>query len=282
MSNNDFYHIITSSSTKVKLAFPKNGSLLDFFDNDSLQICNVPLHNARLQETSPTVAKQGFCCLNLDTSISNPNDKVQLEKEVEQLTATLLQTLGGKAALNLGHVVRTEISTGKQPEQDRPPAPFVHADWNEERIAQLGENLDDKSVLTNEQLTTHGVQQFMNESEHWAIYNLWVPLKLVTNRPLALCDMATVRKVDILKDIQFKNQTHMRGNILSLQPHSQQQWYYYPLMQSNEALLFMQYDSAQDRADFRPVFHSAIKLIDSPDFNTSPRQSIEFRFIVRL
>ena len=88
----------------------------------------------------------------------------------------------------------------------------------------------------------------------------------------------------MIHDLQFKNTDKndkgTAGNILSLKYSAHYRWLYYPLMQSNELLIFKQFETNSNLDDFIPVFHTAFKIIDQPTIKFPMQESIEFRFLV--
>jgi hypothetical protein len=90
---------------------------------------------------------------------------------------------------------------------------------------------------------------------------------------LALCDARTVDEADLIAtERRAKNRV---GETYRLAFNENQRWYYFPQLQSDEALLIKTYDSLQDgRARFSP--HAAFTNPYAGS-EAAPRQSIETR-----
>lgn len=274
----NFYNASIATSIDVPITFTLDGSILDFpNENDrgkETHICTV--HNARETVKAPTLAYEGFQLFNHDIKFDDVSDDAQLESNVDLLQRFIQKQTGATSALFLGHVVRQENFDRHK------PSTFVHADWSGERVQKLGVE-DDPLILTNRDINSERVRHLIEEKDHWSIFNIWIPLKTVVNRPLALCDVHSVEHDDVVHNLRFKDPDSDRkaakGNILSLKFRDHYRWFYYPLMQSNELLIFKQFDSVEGAASFIPVFHTAFKVVDDNDQRFPMRESIELRFL---
>ena len=274
----NFYNASIATSIDVPITFTLDGSILDFpNENDrgkETHICTV--HNARETVEAPTLAYEGFQLFNHDIKFDDVSNGAQLESNVDLLQRFIQKQTGATSALFLGHVVRQENFDRHK------PSTFVHADWSGERVQKLGVE-DDPLILTNRDINSERVRHLIEEKDHWSIFNIWIPLKTVVNRPLALCDVHSVEHDDVVNNLRFKDPDSDRkaakGNILSLKFRDHYRWFYYPLMQSNELLIFKQFDSVEGAASFIPVFHTAFKVVDDSDQRFPMRESIELRFL---
>ena len=274
----NFYNAIIATSINVPITFTLDGSILDFPNETDrgkeTHTCTV--HNARETTKAPTLADEGFQLFNHDIKFHEVSDEAQLENNVELLQEFIQKQTGTTAALFLGHVIRQEDFKRHK------PATFVHADWGRERVQKLGIE-DDPLILTNRDISTERLRHLIKETDHWSLFNIWIPLKTVVNRPLALCDVNSVEHDDVIHNLRFKDpdsdQKAAKGNILSLKFREHYRWFYYPLMQSNELLIFKQFDSVEGAASFIPVFHTAFKVVDDNDQRFPMRESIELRFL---
>jgi hypothetical protein len=272
-----------AASIEANITYPIDGSLLDFFSDKGKEQHSCSILNARVTAIEPRLDKEGFCLTTTDSIIENVYDVTNLQSYARHLETILQAYLDAKDTFLIGHIIRKEDSNGEQPEVNRPTASFVHADWNAVRIKKLGKE-HDPFVTNNPDATPSRVKQFLEPASQWSIYNIWLPLQTVTNRPLVLCDVQSVKASDIIHDLRFKNteknEQGTMGNILSLKYKNDYRWLYYPLMQPNELLIFKQYDSNQNIDNFIPVFHTAFKVIEDPKIKFPMRESIEFRFLV--
>merc|ERR1711920_1094006 len=118
-------------------------------------------------------------------------------------------------------------------------------------------------------------------------YNLWQPTTYpVEMNPLALMDWTTTSKEEVRKvalGYKIKPTTdkstgeQIPAEAMIAQPiyNKDHGWYFYPNMQTDEALVFTQVDGRQGYA--RHTFHTAVKHQLKP--NPIPRQSVEVRLL---
>jgi hypothetical protein len=104
--------------------------------------------------------------------------------------------------------------------------------------------------------------------------NLWRPIRApVRDFPLAICDASSIRGDQLVAvDLLFPGR---RGEIYYLTYAATQRWYYAPDMQTHEAWLIKNYDSAVNG----PARFAAHSAFDEPSrgLRVDPRESIEVR-----
>ncbi len=109
------------------------------------------------------------------------------------------------------------------------------------------------------------------------VINVWRPIRgPLQDSPLALCDARSVRPQDLVPvDLVYPDRT---GETYSVTYDPAHQWFYFPEMRADEALLLKCYDSETDgRARFAP--HTAFSDPTTPA-DALPRESIELRSFV--
>jgi hypothetical protein len=183
------------------------------------------------------------------------------------------------------------------------PAHLAHGDYTlrsaPERLQRLAEppakNDTLRSIIEQGQslLDPEKVAQVLNEDRRFAIINVWrnIAEEPVATHPLALCDAQSVYPED-LAVFEIHYQDRVGENYFS--KHTpRHQWYYYPAMTRDEALLIKQWDSAgtlarskgrqSDSADAQAPctfsFHSAFQDPSTPP-DAPQRWSIEVRCVV--
>ena len=116
------------------------------------------------------------------------------------------------------------------------------------------------------------------------IVGLWRPLATAAlqDAPLALAAVASVAPDDLVPNAIVYPQR--RGETYAVLHNPRHRWYYYPRMTSDEAILFLHYDSRQmaageGRAHAGTVPHTAFEEPGTP-VDAAPRQSIELRALV--
>jgi hypothetical protein len=111
----------------------------------------------------------------------------------------------------------------------------------------------------------------------FAIINVWRPVRgPVMESPFAICDAQTISADDfVASDLIYP---HRRGETLAVKFNPRHQWFYFPQMRADEAVLLKCYDSANDgRA--RMAAHTGFDDPTSPP-DPPPRESIETRAFV--
>ena len=110
----------------------------------------------------------------------------------------------------------------------------------------------------------------------FAIVNLWRPLEVVRQLPLALCDARTISPQDLVpSDLVYRDKV---GETYGFVYNPRHQWFYFPALSPAEALLLKIYDSKDDgRA--RLTAHTAFEH-PATTAETPPRRSIELRALL--
>ena len=109
--------------------------------------------------------------------------------------------------------------------------------------------------------------------------NVWRGTKPVENSPLAVCDARSVDKGDFLRVSFGKPEGGFKEGMpagLNMAYNPLHEWYYFPDMQPDEALVFRLFDTAN--SDWKMTGHTAI--VDPTSVPNSPkRESFEVRTI---
>jgi len=110
----------------------------------------------------------------------------------------------------------------------------------------------------------------------FAIINLWRPLDVVEQLPLALCDARSIATSDLVpSDLVYRDKV---GETFSFTYNPAHRWYYFPKLRPDEALLLKIYDSRDD-GTARLTAHTAFEDPTTPE-GAAPRRSIELRALV--
>ena len=111
----------------------------------------------------------------------------------------------------------------------------------------------------------------------FAIINLWRPIRgPVLESPLTLCDAQSLAEEDLVaSDLRYPDRV---GETYSITYNPNQRYYYFPKMQTDEAVLIRCFDSALAG----PQRFSAHTGFDDPESpaDAPPRESIEVRTLV--
>ena len=299
----------------------RNGEVLTRRDPDGSDAgsVGVNLHthtktveNARLLTgiDRRTVESHGFELL--ERPIVGPEvdffDHAQVVSNYYSQCAQTIQEAAGARAFAFDHNIRS--ATGKKIErritggqQVQGPAHVVHGDYTltsaPQRLSDLAKPPSGNdtlcSVLEEGQslITDEMVARSLADGGRFAIINLWrnIAQEPVATHPIALCDGQTVEPEDLVV-FEIHYQDRIGENYFAKQSEGQQ-WYYYPGMVRDEALLIKQWDSAGTLASslgakgdgsdkgapctfsFHSAFEDPLTPSDAPD-----RWSIEVRCIV--
>jgi hypothetical protein len=110
----------------------------------------------------------------------------------------------------------------------------------------------------------------------FAIVNLWRPIDVVEQLPLALCDSRTIAPDDLVpSDLVYRDKV---GETFSFTFNPAHRWYYFPKLRPDEPLLIKIYDSRTD-GTARLTAHTAFEHPETAA-DARPRRSIELRALI--
>ena len=232
-------------------------------DGDRGALCRkqIRVHDARSLERAPDIERKGFALIDAPVAVDF-GDPSQVTGRYYKHCASLVEAATGcVAARAFQHGFRVGKVTG--PARQGLYGVVAHADHS-----PFIEDFTD-----------------VPEGRHFALFNVWrgtIPGREIELGPLALCDSATVSADDIVyADCLRRTEPRTRVIDCRLIHDPGQSWYYYPRMQPCEALIFKQYDSRQENAGARHVFHSAFQ--DPTVREDAPlRESVEVRVLAVL
>jgi len=228
-------------------------------DNDPRE---VAVHDARAEHLDAAVDREGFELVQCKDDVAFNADPALVRASyypaMEQLVKRHLHAAGVHA---FDHDFRSS-DVAKQSEHYRPAVMGVHNDYTElsgpQRVRELLPNEADALL-----------------KRRFAFINVWKPIgRPAEETPLAVCDVRSLSAGDLITiHLRYRHRT---GQIYGAKFNPVQRWYYYPNMQTGEALLLKVYDSDRSRARFTP--HTAF-VDPSSRKDAPPRQSIEVRTI---
>jgi len=228
----------------------------------------VIVHNGRHDKQSSSLDVEGFELASLPTAVDDFYDDVQIQSIYREEVQALVEELTGAARIEVFDDTRRSASLDRQREESiREPASIVHNDYTARSgIKRLRDHFADDPYEAERLL-----------QRRFAIVNVWRPISSpVHNHPLALCDAATVAP-EALVSMERRSEERI-GELQVALYRPEQQWYYFPEMQIDEALLFKTFDSETDgRARF--TIHTSFDVPGAP-VDAPPRESIETRCLV--
>lgn len=223
---------------------------------------DVVVRNARLAATS--FDRHGFTLVDFPTDVDF-TDRADIERRYYPEVARRVKAMTGASEV----LVFLGILRGGEDDKGGGPALSAHVDFNEAALRQW------VAQLAPDRLEEFSGKRLVN-------INVWRGTIPVENMPLAVCDARSVAKEDFLRVSLGKPAGGFQEGMpagLNMAYNPRHEWYYYPDMQPDEALMFRLFDTAN--ADWQMSGHTA--FIDPTAKPGSPkRQSFEVRTIAIL
>lgn len=260
---------------KTKLHFINRESTNDPFINysghdesqeysEAYDFQDAEIINARsISDTPFSLDKQAF-----ELAVFRPSDVDFLDSDAvkaayyPEVEALVKSKTGATDVFVFDHTVRRGIAGS-----NRHPAYHIHNDYTYETgasrvVSVLGEELVNRFV-----------------GKRMVQINVWRSISGVVEKdPLALMDNQTLDENDLVTaKIAFNDMNTGEkhdGEIFALKQNPKQKWYYYPAMDSHEAILIKGFDTDEFRARF--AMHTAFPL-STQNEQSKPRESIETR-----
>jgi hypothetical protein len=191
---------------------------------------------------------------------SDPSERVRVyDPEVQAL---IKKHSGASDVVVFDHTIRIGDEGMQKSVGARPTVHGVHNDYTETSAPRrLREIVGDAEAG----------RRF---KKRWAIIQVWRPIRgKVMMEPLGICDGRTIpQKGFILVERRYKGRT---GEVYHIAYNPAHEWYYFPQMERNEALVFKVFDSDTTKPS-RFTAHSAFDDPGTPP-GAPPRESIETR-----
>lgn len=226
----------------------------------------VVIRNARALAPPANLDREGFTLCEHHTAVEDfyaPDfDRTAYEDEIRAL---VLAATGAHEVFVFDHTLRSDSPAVRGQRTTRETASVIHNDYTDASAR--------KRVL--DLLDPAEAEQRLNA--RFAIVNVWRTVSgTVWTSPLACCDAGTLAPDDL---VAAERRAHDRiGELQLVSWNPAHRWYYYPQMNTAEALLIKTFDSAEDGRATRSAhtaFHNPLAPEDAP-----PRESIESRMLV--
>jgi hypothetical protein len=251
---------------KVLTRRDRDGSDADW-DGVNLETQQMAIHDARRLQGSQrcTLAENGFEMLT--RPLANPDiDFFDLDQVVRgyypQCAELVREASGASQVVAFDHNVRSAV--GKESkrriqggQQVQGPAHVVHGDYTltsaPQRLRDLAKpptanDTLQKYLAEGECLLEKDAVERALDSGRFAIINVWrnIDQEPVATDPMALCDAASVGPEDLVVfEIHYSDRI---GENYFAKHSDGHQWYSYPALTRDEALLIKQWDSAGEMA----------------------------------
>jgi hypothetical protein len=222
----------------------------------------IVMHNGRPHAKDFVLERNGFRFLRHDTKVADFYDESEIRRVYyPEMEALIKAESGAKRVIVFDHTLRTAADELREAKKIREVVRRVHNDYTEwsgpQRVRDLVPDEADELL-----------------KRRFAIIQVWRPIRHpVETFPLAICDARSLTPDElVISERRYPNRV---GQTYAITYKPAHQWYWFPRMRREEALVFKVYDSLQDgRA--RWTAHTAFEDPTTPP-NARPRESIEIR-----
>lgn len=223
----------------------------------------MPVRDGRPIRDTFDLDTHGFCFVDHATTVSDFTSEAQRKSIYDaEVKALIMKHSGASDVVVFDHTVRIGDESAQQATGARPPVKSVHNDYTERSAPKrLREIVGDAEAERRMQ-------------KRWAIIQVWRPIRGdVLRDPLGICDGRSIpRKGFVLLERRYKYRT---GEVYQISHDAAHEWFWFPRMTRNEALVFKVFDSDETKPS-RFTAHSAFDdPTSAPD--APPRESIETR-----
>jgi hypothetical protein len=228
----------------------------------TLEPHRVAIRNGRDHAGGFALERDGFRFRRHETAMADFFDADEIRRVYyPEMEALIKAESGAKRVVVFDHTLRTGDEGDREARKIREPVQRVHNDYTEWSGPQRVRDL------------------LPDEAEHllqgrFAIIQVWRPIRdPVESFPLAICDARSLAPEDlVISERRYPNRV---GQTYAVAYNPRHQWYWFPRMRRDEALVFKVYESLRDgRA--RWTAHSAFDDPTAPP-DARPRESIEIR-----
>ncbi|HKA44566.1 MAG TPA: CmcJ/NvfI family oxidoreductase [Burkholderiales bacterium] len=179
-----------------------------------------------------------------------------------EVQALIMKHSGASKVVVFDHTIRVSDEEGQKAANARPTVKGVHNDYTERSApVRLREIVGDAEAERRLR-------------KRWAIIQVWRPIRgKVLIDPLGICDGRSIPQKGFIRvERRYKYRT---GEVYHIAHDPAHEWYWFPHMERNEALVFKVFDSDAGQPS-RFTAHSAFDDPATPA-NAPARESIETR-----
>jgi len=199
-------------------------------------------------------------CKTKDRTLDFLDTQLVINSYYAECAGIVGEKTGAKHIIPFDHNIRS--ASGKKSKRKlsggqevQGPAHVVHGDYTlrsaPDRIYQLSQRLTRNDTLSSvinkdERLISKNIANEILAGRRYAIINLWRNIRFipVETNPIALCNASTVSKEDLVVfEIHYSERI---GENYFSKHNEKHEWFFYPSMTINEALLIKQWDSHGD------------------------------------
>jgi len=222
----------------------------------------VAIHNGRPHTSEFELEREGFRFIRHDTKMSDFYDEDEIRRVYYPEMETLIKAESGAKRVHVfDHTLRTADDETREAKKIREVVRRVHNDYTEWSGPQ---RVRDLLPAEAEELL----------KRRFAIIQVWRPIRYpVETHPLAIADARSLSPKNLV--ISERRAAERVGQTYAITYNPAHQWYWFPHMRREEALVFKTYESMEDgRA--RWTAHTAFEDPNTAA-NARPRESIEIR-----
>jgi hypothetical protein len=234
----------------------------DIRTGGTADVHTVTMHNGRLVPDGFALERNGFRFIPHDTQMRDFFDEDEIARVYyREMEALIKRETGASRVVVFDHTLRTADDEMREAKKIREVVRRVHNDYTEWSGPQRVRDLmgDEAEALLK---------------KRFAIVQCWRPIRHpVETFPLAMCDARSMKFDDFV--ISERRYPDRIGQTYAVKYNPDHQWYWFPLMRRDEALVFKVFDSAKN-GGARWTAHTAFD-IPAPPPNARPRESIEIR-----
>jgi len=205
----------------------------------------------------------GFVFVDHKTRVKDFTDDAERVRVYDpEVQALICKHSGASEVIVFDHTIRVGDERQHTLGGARPPVKSVHNDYTETSAPQrLRDVVGDAEAE----------RRF---AKRWAIVQVWRPIRgKVLIDPLGICDGRSIPREGFIRvERRYKDRT---GVVYQIAHNPSHQWFYFPQMTRDEALVFKVFDSDTGKPS-RFTAHSAFDDPATPA-NAPPRESIETR-----
>ena len=205
----------------------------------------------------------GFVFVDHRTQVADFTDERERTRVYDPEVQALIKKHTGATDVHVfDHTIRVSDEEVQKAVNARPTVKSVHNDYTESSAPRrLREIVGDAEA-----------ERRMRK--RWAIVQVWRPIRgPVLIDPLGICDGRSIPQQGFIRvERRYKYRT---GEVYHIAHHPTHEWYYFPRMTRDEALVFKVFDS-DERKPSRFTAHSAFDDPETPP-DAPPRESIETR-----
>ncbi|MPZ41896.1 MAG: methyltransferase [Betaproteobacteria bacterium] len=221
------------------------------------------VRNGRPLKDTFELDTHGFVFADHATQVQGFTDEAERARVYDaEVQALIRKHSGASEVLVFDHTIRIGDEAGQKAANARPPVKGVHNDYTEKSAPRRL-----RDIVGDEEAQ----RRFR---KRWAIIQVWRPIRgPVLVDPLGICDGRSIPQQGfILMQRRYKDRT---GEVYHIAHNPAHQWFYFPQMTRNEALMFKVFDSDATKPS-RFTAHSSFDDPTSPP-NAPARESIETR-----